>query len=316
MRALKTILVMLFSVLGLAAVLALLGPGKSLVVRATVLPLPLGQARALLMDSAQWHQWLPGFGALPPVQAVAAGDSLIAEGAFPEPYGRTAHAVATLHAMGDSTAATWTFTAENDLYARIFLMLNEADLPIEATLQRSLGQLRELADAGAAKQAAALRGRTFRGFPIQLADRPAISWAGLQETVKWHDLDEFLPRAFREAKHALHTMDKDSIGMPAAVYYEWDTVARKTRAFAGLPVAADTVRVPGLVTATIPAGQVLVIEFHGPHNRSAQAYAALGDMMHDRGLRPRSSPYEEYMVAPWQETDTAKWVMRIVQPVE
>lgn len=316
MRALKTILVMLFTVVGLAAILALLGPGTTVIARTRVLPVPFGKAQALLGDSARWQGWLPGFRALAPLHATSAGDSIVATGAFPEPFTGAARAVMTLQAMGDSTAARWTFTAENDIYARIFLMLNEAARPVEESLDRSLDQLGQLADADAASQAAALRARTFRGFPVQEENRPAITWAGLKETVKWADLDAFLAGAFQVSGRALHSAGMDSTGTPAAVYYTWDTLARKTEVFAGLPVPSDTVRVPGMVMASVPAGPALVIEYHGPHDRSAQAYAAMEEMMRERGMRRRSAPHEEYVAAPWQEADTAKWLMRIVQPVE
>lgn len=316
MRALKTILVMLFTVVGLAAILALLGPATTVIARTKVVQVPFAQAQALQLDSAQWRHWLPSFRAQAPLQATAAGDSLVATGTFPDPFTGAARAVMTLQAMGDSTAATWTFTAENDIYARIFLMLNEAARPVEEGLDRSLGQLGALADAAAASQAVALRARTFHGFPVQEETRPSITWAGLKETVKWADLDAFLAHAFQVSGRALHSAGMDSSGTPAAVYYKWDTLARKAEVFAGLPVPSDTVRLPGVVMASVTAGPALVIEYHGHHDRSAQAYAALEEMMQERGMRPRGSPHEEYVVAPWQEADSAKWLMRIVQPVE
>lgn len=316
MRALKTILVMLFTVVGLAAILALLGPGTTVITRTKVFQVPSGQVQALLEDSAKRRQWLPTFRSRAPLQATATGDSLVATGAFPDPFSGAARAVMTLRAMGDSTAATWTYTAENDIYARIFLMLNEAVRPVEEGLDRSLGQLGELADAAAAGRAAALRARTFHGFPVQEENRSSITWAGLKETVKWADLDAFLARAIQVSGRALHSAGMDSAGTPAAVYYKWDTLARKAEVFAGLPVPSDTVRLPGVVTASGPAGPALVIEYHGPHDRSAQAYAALEEMMRERGMRPRGSPHEEYVVATWREADSTKWLMRIVQPVE
>lgn len=327
MRALKTLLIILAAVLGLAGILGTLGPRHSIVFRSAVVQAPAAVVSAHTGTVEQVKEWIPWGMDGRLGSSVEVDHWEIVPGSpegpatlkawFDDPVNAEALLELGVRAMGDSTEVVWRWSTDNDFFDRIRFMVNEVEPLVGPELEKGLAQLKALAEQEHAEWLAAERAKVFRGFRIETEERTAMNVAGRKAVVKWVDLDEFLEKAFGETREVLRDAGLTTVGHPMAFYHRWDTTAHRTDVFAGLALAVDTItRVPGCTVVRLEAGRALVLEFTGAHEGSEVAYAALEDMMRDRALQERSVPFEEYIRGPFNEPDTAKWLMRIWWPVE
>ena len=347
MRALKTLLIILLAVVALAVILGLIGPKTSTVSRSVVIhasaPVVFTHASSL-QRMAEWSPWSKkdtnmevtysgeegmvgqsstwsgnkdvGKG-MQEITALVPEKSLDLKLTFMEPFAAVAAADLDLEAMGDSTKATWTYSGENNFISRIFLMFNDVDKMIGPDFQDGLMQLKVLSETDAVNMAADDAAKTYRGFRIETVGLPEMTYAGKRNLVKWEDLGAYFERVFPESVQAAGKAHVEMSGVPTALYYTWDTVARKTDVFAGVPIKAPAdIKVPGCEIVTIPDGSALMIVYQGAEGNSMMAHAAMADMMRVKGLKLRSAVEEEYVVGHPQEPDTSKWVTNIYYPVE
>lgn len=328
MRALKTLLIIVAAVMGLAVVLGLLGPRHSVVFRSVVIQAPVATVlpKTTSMEAMKgWVPWVMDGGGvttslkvdwLKPVPEDTEGPVHLS-GLFGDPVDAEAQVELGIRTMGDSTEVVWRWSTDNDFFDRIRFMVNEVEPLVAPDLEKGLAQLKTLAEQDHADWLAAERAKVFRGFRIETEERAAMTVAGRRAVVKWAELGEFLEKAFEETGETLRDAGLPTTGHPLAFYHKWDTTARKTDVFAGLALVADTVTsIPGCTVARLEAGRALALEFTGAHKGSEVAYAAMEDMMRARGLQERYAPFEEYVRGPLNEPDTAKWLMRIWWPVE
>jgi effector-binding domain-containing protein len=71
----------------------------------------------------------------------------------------------------------------------------------------------------------------------------------------------------------------------------------------------------GVVSGYLPEGQVVQAEFTGNFRKSYIIYEKIEEYIETFGFEQIAAPWEEYLVAPFDEPDTAKWKMTINFPV-
>lgn len=344
MRALKTLMVILGVVVALVLVLGILGPGRSHVVRETVIAAPGPVVWDHLRSLKKHNGWSP-FLAMDPdmkvtyegtdgavgskssweggksgkgeqvIAAVDSGKRIDVDLHFMEPFEAQATASLVMQPMADSTRVTWTYDGKNGFISRIIAVFKNMDSMLGPVFDDGLARLKQVAEADATAQKEALAARTFRGYTVETEERPATTYCGKRQKVGWDKLGAFFGAAFPATAEALGKAGVAVTGAPSALIFEWDTIAKAADVLAGLPVADTTAKVAGLVLAQVPAGKVLAVAYHGAYEGTGKAHAALEDMMKAHGLALRAAEIEEYVTDPTQEPDTAKWLTNIYYPV-
>ncbi|MBS1546671.1 MAG: SRPBCC family protein [Bacteroidetes bacterium] len=346
MRALKTLLIILLAVVVLAVLLGLLGPKHSHLERKTVIAAPAAMVWDHVKSLKAENEWSP-FLAMEPsakvtfegtdgevgsksswagekigkgeqvVNAVDPGKHIGVDLHFIKPFEGLAKGAIDLVPKGDSTEVTWSFDSENGFLSRIIYVFKDMDAMMGPVFASGLESLKKLCEADVAKQAAALKARTFRGYTIQTVDRPAVTYLGKRKTVNWNQLEEFFGATFGQAAQAAGKAGLELAGSPSGVFFEWDTIAKRADLFAGIPVQVkEGVTVPGLEMTTIPAGKALLIAYRGNYGGTVVAHYAMEDMIKANGLEKRDAVIEEYVTDPTTEPDTAKWLTNILYPIK
>ncbi|MCL4281211.1 MAG: SRPBCC family protein [Flavobacteriales bacterium] len=345
MRALKTVLIIVVALVVFGLLLGLVGPKHSHVERSVAIGAPQSVVWNHVATLRGHDAWSP-FRDLDPamkvsyegedgalgskstwegpeagkgmqeITAVEPGKSMMVGLHFMEPFSEEAEASIALEPAGDSTKVTWAYDGENSFIARIMCVFKDMDAMMGPVFASGLSKLKQLSEADAAKLAADLKARTFRGYEVDEVDRPAVTYCGIRNTVKWADLYSFFSGSFHTTEQALGQVGMKITGAPAGLFYKWDEAKKSTDVMAAMPVVADsTVQVAGCTWVTIPAGKALKVTHHGNYDNTQEAHHAMDDMMKVKGLQLRDAVIEEYVTDPGQEPDTAKWLTNIYYPV-
>lgn len=346
MRALKTLLIILLAVVLLAVILGLVGPKHSHLERDVVIAAPTALVWDHVNTLKKQNDWSP-FLAMDPgmkvsyegtdgevgsksswtgeksgkgeqvIAMVDPGKQLGVDLHFIEPFKSEAKGNISLTPAGDSTKVSWSFDSDNGFVSRIFYVFKDMDAMLGPMFADGLAQLQKLCEDDAAKQAEELKGHTFRGFTIETVDRPATTYLGKRQVVKWDKLAAYFGSTFGTASQAASKAGMKLAGAPSGLFFQWDTLAQSADVFAGIPVQAGAdAKVEGLQMVEVPAGKALMIAYHGNYDGTEKAHYAMDDMMKANGLELRDAVIEEYVTDPMQEPDTAKWLTNIYYPIK
>lgn len=345
MRALKTLLIILAAVVMVALLLGLAGPKRTHVERTVAIAAPDSVVWAHVVSLRAQDAWSPFHeedpdmkvtfdgedGALgskntweggrsgkgvQEIVAVDPGQTVKVGLHFLEPFTGKAEGTINLASAGDSTKVTWAYDGENGFMARLVGVFKDMDAMMGPVFASGLDKLRQLSEADAARIAADLKARTFRGYVVDEVNRPATTYCGVRQVVKWVDMEAFFGASFGKVAQAVGQAGLKLGGAPTGLFYNWDEANKRADMMAAMPVAADsTVKVDGLTVVTVPAGKVLMIAYRGNYDKTQEAHNAIGDMMKANGLELRDAVIEEYITDPGQEPDTAKWLTNIYYPV-
>ncbi|MBP9081142.1 MAG: SRPBCC family protein [Flavobacteriales bacterium] len=346
MRALKTLLIILLTVAVIFVILGLVGPKRSQVQRTTMIAAPPALVWDQVNTLKKQNDWSP-FLAMDPgmqvtyegadgeigsrsswkgeqtgtgeqtVSAVDPGRAIEVDLHFIEPFEGLAKGRIAVDPLQDSTKVTWTYDGENGFISRVISVFKDMDAMMGPVFADGLAKLKALAEANAAGLVAERKARTFLGYTIETVDRPAVTYLGKRQTVKWTQLDALFNATFPAVAQAATKSGMAITGHPSALVFKWDTVAHHADLFAGIPVQADTAAsMDGLLLQTVAAGRALMVPYHGNYDQSEKAHNALGEMMKAHGLELRDAVIEEYVTDPTTEPDTAKWLTNIYYPIK
>jgi len=346
MRALKTLLIILFSVLAVITVLAILGDSTYRVERSTVVAAPPEVVYGYvsrLESMKQWGPWqqmdkdqvqtLEGtdgtVGAVwrwegdtvgkgsQTIMSLEPNKAVRCQLHFVEPFESISTATYDLQPVGDSTMVTWGMEGENGFMAKVMSLFMNMDKMIGPDFEKGLANLKALAEKEQAEKDAALAAKTFGGYVIETIDRPETVYVGKRGKVKFGDLEKFYGTSFGAAGAAVGNAGLNLAGAPSGVYFAWDEKAGVADLLAGMPVVAPAdLKMPGLDVYTVPASKMLHIAYYGSYDGSMRAHIAMDEMIKANGLTHYGNVIEEYITDPGAEPDTAKWLTNIYYMVK
>jgi effector-binding domain-containing protein len=132
---------------------------------------------------------------------------------------------------------------------------------------------------------------------------------GVKGNMSFDKISAFFGNSYHKIGEALGKAKAQPIGMPKAIYFSFDEKTMMTDVAAVMEVANGT-KLEGVEKFETPASKVLMIEYFGAYDKSANAHYAMDAYMKEKGLT-QSSVIEEYANDPMTEKDTAKWQTNI-----
>lgn len=342
MRALKTLLIIIVAVLALGIILGLVGPKHSHIAREAVIKAPASVVWSHTSSLRKNNEWSPFLEKDPnakvtyegedgaigststwegnaevgkgrqEITAIEPGKHMDIKLDFLEPMESEAMSALDVQGMGDSTKVSWSFDGDNDFIARIFCVFMDVDKMVGGEFEKGLAKLKAMSEEDAAKQP-----RTYRGYSIEVVERPEMVYVGKREVVKWDKMGAFFGQNYPAIGKAMGENKLEMAAAPSGVYFKWDEADQQADVMAAIPVkgAADT-KVKGWETLVVPAGKALFIPYHGAYDKSMEAHMAMDDMMKENDLKLRDVVIEEYVTDPMMEKDTTKWLTNIYYMVQ
>ncbi len=105
-------------------------------------------------------------------------------------------------------------------------------------------------------------------------------------------------------------------GVPSGIYYTWDEKKMETDMAAAVGIKGDMKATSGMEIITLPASKALTIEYKGGYSKMGDAHMAMGSHMKNNKLEFVAPVIEEYYSGPGTETDSNKWMTKIIYLVK
>ena len=342
MRALKTILIILAALFGIALIFYFVGDASYRIERSVTIQAPaetVFQHVNTLAAMDKWSPWnehdpqmkksIEGTDGTIGAKAYWEGNADVGKGSqeivklepnktiglklhFVEPFESHSNADVLLTPMGDSTQVVWAMFGENDGFmARVMSVFFNMDKMIGPEFQKGLGYLKTIVDqhqAEAAKKPA---------YEIATIDRPAMLYVGKREVVKMADLKDFYTKHFGAGMAAIAKAGVEPAGAPSGVFFEWNEKEMTFDMIAGIPVPLEAkAKLKGLDLYETPASKAYLIDYVGGYSGSMAAHMAMDAHMKANNVTMNANAIEEYITDPGQEPDSMKWHTNVIYLVK
>jgi len=198
---------------------------------------------------------------------------------------------------------TWTLTKHTPFPGNAMMAFVKMDKYLGGDFELGLANLKKVVESSAPPATIA---------EIKEVDYPEHLFEGIRKSVGWDELQKFFSESYSLIGKGLGPA---ITGSAAGLFYQWDTVNKRTDVLAAFPVKDTTTPVVGAVFARVPASKAYMAAHKGGYSSEKNEHEALGKYMSAKGARP-SLVIEEYMVGPFQEPDSNKWVTNIYYLVQ
>ncbi len=151
-------------------------------------------------------------------------------------------------------------------------------------------------------------------YEVQELNWEAKTYYGKRTKLEFPKMADYIGKTYGEIGEAMKKAKAEAIGAPKAIYFSFDETTMVAD-FAPVMEVSGSTKLSGLEKFETPAGKVLLIDYYGPYDKSAQAHYAMDTYMKEKGLS-QSVVVEEYITDPMTEKDPAKWLTKIYYVVK
>ncbi len=202
---------------------------------------------------------------------------------------------------GAGTNVTWGMLSKVPFMGRAMMLFMNMEKYIAPDYEKGLANLKNVMEN--------MKEEEVAHYDVKEMQWEAKTFYGVKEKLSLDKLPAFFGTSYGKIGEALGKAKAQPIGMPKAIYFTFDEKAMVTDVAAVMEVANGT-KLDGVEKFETPAGKVLLIEYFGAYEKSANAHYAMDAFMKEKGLS-QSFVLEEYVTDPMAEKDTAKWQTNI-----
>ena len=147
---------------------------------------------------------------------------------------------------------------------------------------------------------------------VKTMELPAQNFVTIRDKISMKDIGDFLGKNYGLIGGALQVAGVEPIGMPCALYYEWDEEGGMTDMAAAMPVETKVNLGESVENVELPASKAAIIDYYGDYNGIGAAHYAMDEYLNTYNLGLSGPVMEQYITDPGQEPDTAKWHTQVV----
>lgn len=196
---------------------------------------------------------------------------------------------------------TWGVVFDIGFFGRVPMMFINMDKMIGPDYENGLAKLKQEIESMPAE--------TATNYEVKELSWDAKTFYGVKDKLSFEKIAAFFGTSYGKIGDALGKAKAQPIGMPKAIYFTFDEKTMVTDVAAVMEVANGT-KLEGVEKFETPASKVLLIEYFGAYDKSANAHYAMDAYMKQKGLT-QTFVLEEYANDPMTEKDTAKWQTNI-----
>ena len=158
---------------------------------------------------------------------------------------------------------------------------------------------------------------TYRGYAIKEEEAGEQAYIMKKAEMSFDAITPFYAENFPKIFEAAGKQNLKITGSPSGLFFTFDEASKRAETAAAVPVEGNqATMVKGYETFVAPAGKMLVIDYYGAYDKSAEAHYAMDDYMKEKSLVTNGPMIEEYITDPSTEPDTSKWLTRIYYRVK
>jgi effector-binding domain-containing protein/uncharacterized protein YndB with AHSA1/START domain len=340
MRSLRLFGFFLLSVIIVTAILSLLMPLKQSVERTVTIHAPAAtvyEHLAKLKNFYTWSVWnrqdssiittmrgtdgsvgamsswkgnpeLSGEGSIT-IRSLDAGKKIVYDILFTKPRKRNAESVFTLEETNGNTTVHWKFDMATPRPWNIFNLFYSLDKNMGKDFGEGLSSLKTAIEGNAGSA-------STRVFDVKPMNFPTSNYAMVRQQINVSDIPSFfaqhVPVLFGEMQN-----QGVSPGIVSGLYFIWDEKEQQTELAVALPVPDGTKSTNPIVGfIEVPGSKAVYINYTGAYDHMMDAHGTLDKYLLSHNLEKKEPVIEQYFAGPANETDTSKWVTRIIYLVK
>jgi len=150
---------------------------------------------------------------------------------------------------------------------------------------------------------------------VELADQKQQPYIYIRDTCTMATISGKLGQIYGELQKFINEKGLQMAGAPFAIYHNPDT-SMIMDVEAGFPVDKAVQPAGRIKAGEFKAGKIAVAEHVGSFNTVADTYTGIMNWISKNGKQIAGPPSEHYLTDPSVETDTSKWITKIVFPVK
>ena len=197
---------------------------------------------------------------------------------------------------GELVTVRWTFHKHFPFPTNAALIIFDLERYMGGDMTNSLQRLKDYVEKDAEP-----------AVDIQEVQYPGGILAGIRDTLTWDDMQTFFGDTY---SLFVKTPTNKLKGHPIGMFYEWDTIRRKTDVFAGYPVTDTDIPVNGIIFSELPPTRAFKAVYKGRYDGIKKIHRLLDEYISGKGLN-KWITIEEYVVYPGNERDASKWVTNV-----
>ena len=327
------IAVLVLAILGAA----LIAPSENNMSRSVVINAPAKVVRANIMSfegMLRWSPWhhrdpnqtysIENDGQVGALYTWSGEDSLVGEGSqtiteidensvnthlhFVRPFESEADAKAIMEKVDDGVKVTWHYHDETPYPLNIFNLFFDMEKMLGPDFEEGMMKLKEISEDAAPAEPA-----VYRGLEVRVEEMPDMLYVGIKDTVSWDEMGEFFDKAYGSIYPAVQEAGLEMTGMPSGIYFDWDTVNQSTVLMAAIPVKEG--QLDGFASFGFNPGSAVVVDYYGSYEDGEKPHKAIEDFLKDHPGLSTSIAIEEYVTDPAKESDSSKWLTRVMYPI-
>ena len=222
---------------------------------------------------------------------------------FLEPMAGQSTAYTLLKDTTGGTIVTWGIKGENGFVGRIFGSIMNMDKMMGNDFDRGLTKLSELVASMPKAQAPA--------FDVVPGEYAGGKYFGIKGTMGFDKISSFYEKNIPLVIAACEK-GGGKAGAPSGLYFKWDTTTSTTEMAAVVPFSGEVKASSGMEVFNVPAAKSLTINYMGGYNGMGKAHDAMDAYIQSNKLEHVAPVIEEYLAGPATETDSMKWMTKIV----
>jgi len=200
----------------------------------------------------------------------------------------------------------WAFYGETPFPWNVGMVFINLDDVVGKDFERGLVRLKQICETEAAE---------ISRYEIREIEFSKRNYAAIRSTVSFSDIQKFMAASYMEIQQAMNQKGMRMAGAPVGLYFFWDMENNATEMAAGIPILGQ-LNVGNVKTITVEADRALTLDYYGPYDKSQFAHMAMDLYMKKNALTQKAIVLEEYITDPMTESDSSKWLTKIIYFVQ
>ena len=222
---------------------------------------------------------------------------------FTKPREGSAHGILKAEDTAGMTKATWSFSIHTPFPFNAMCAFISMDKLLGGDFESGLSNMKQYVESHTTITPL---------IEIKEVDYPAHIFEGIRETVAMSDMSKFFADTYSMLGKEL---GPKITGPAAGIFYTWDTANKNSDMAAVFPVSDTTKPATGAVILHAGPAKAFMAVQKGGYSTSMMYHTALAKRLAEKGLK-QSLVIEEYIVSPYQQPDSNKWVTNIYYLVQ
>jgi|1048.fasta_scaffold00372_7 effector-binding domain-containing protein len=229
-------------------------------------------------------------------------DQIILKTDFIRPFESTSETRFDFSVEEGLTKVSWVYDWKAPFPLNGLMMLSDIDAALGKDFVMGLENLERILEGRAH--------RKYLGFEVlEEAMWKEKTYVGFRQTVDTAQIGKAYSIGIQKTLGLLAKGGVTPVGAATALYWSWE--GGKSDFMAAFPV--DTmISSSGLATYKLGGRKAYMIEYKGAYERVGTAHAAMDIYCLENGLTIVPPAIEEYVVGPQTESDTSKWLTRVI----